>query len=268
MEGVAGISTVNQCARGSDDYPYYRRLMTAEADAAAAGAFDAGASDVLVSDGHGDMANLIPDLFDRRVRVLSGSPKPGSMMAGIDASFDVCFFVGFHARAGVEAAVRDHTINGATVHAVTVNGREWSESDINAAHAGSLGVPLGLVTGDDKICAHVAEHQPWARTVKVKDAVANAASASVHPERACELIRAAAAEAVRAPGSFQLFAPEPPYDLEIAFHLSAAADVAAELPGAERKDGRTVAYHAADMPTLQRAIRSLIVMGGTQSLRR
>jgi D-amino peptidase len=268
MEGVAGVSTVGHISRGSDDYPYYRRLMTEEASAAVAGAVDAGATEVLVNDGHGDMANLVPDLLHRGARLLHGSPKPGGMTAGLDGSFDACLFIGYHARAGELAAVRDHTINGAAVHSIIVNGREWSESDLNALHAGSVGVPLVLVSGDDKICAHVREHQPWARTVEVKRALGNAAAASVHPDVARELIRSGVAETLRAADGWRLFQPDPPFELSLRFHLSAAADAASRMPGAERVDGRTIRFTAADVETLLRGLGTLISLGGTQSLRR
>ena len=52
MEGVAAISAT--------DDPLGRRLMTAEVNAAVAGAFDAGATRVVVNDAHGGHNNLIP----------------------------------------------------------------------------------------------------------------------------------------------------------------------------------------------------------------
>jgi D-amino peptidase len=60
MEGIGGITTVRQTTRGTDDYEWARRLMTWETNAAAEGAFDAGASDVVVSDSHGDMGTSCP----------------------------------------------------------------------------------------------------------------------------------------------------------------------------------------------------------------
>src|SRR5437773_2479171 len=54
MEGVAGISTLRQVWRGSDDFPASRRLMTLEANAAIEGSFDGGATGVVVNDSNGD----------------------------------------------------------------------------------------------------------------------------------------------------------------------------------------------------------------------
>jgi D-amino peptidase len=102
----------------------------------------------------------------------------------------------------------------------------------------------------------------------VKEALANAAAASLHPEKARELIRSGASEALRERSGWKLFTPDAPFDLRIRFHLSASADVAVALPDAERVDGRTVGYRAPDVPALVRAIRALIALGSTQSLRR
>lgn len=164
MEGVAGISTGGHINRGSDDYPYYRRLMTEEASVAVAGPPRPGRPTGSSTTAMETWSTWSPTCWIQPRACSMGRPKPGGMMAGLDETFQACMFIGYHARAGETAAVRDHTINGAIVHSVSVNGREWAECDLNAAHAGSLDVPLVLVSGHDKICAHVREHQPWART--------------------------------------------------------------------------------------------------------
>src|SRR5213080_3764548 len=82
MEGVAGIAHLRQVWRGSDDYPACRVLMTKEANAAVAGAFDGGATGVVVNDSHGDMANLLAEKLDPRAELVLGSPKTLSMMQG------------------------------------------------------------------------------------------------------------------------------------------------------------------------------------------
>ena len=74
MEGIAGISTLQQVWRGSDDFPASRRLMTLEANAAVEGAFQGGASSVVVNDSHGDMYNLLPEELDPRAELLTQVP--------------------------------------------------------------------------------------------------------------------------------------------------------------------------------------------------
>ena len=53
MEGVAGVATLDQVARGGHGYPRAQQLMTNEANAAIAGAFEGGATEVLINDSHG-----------------------------------------------------------------------------------------------------------------------------------------------------------------------------------------------------------------------
>ena len=55
MEGVAGVSTwsVQASAKGRE-FGKFRELMTQEVNAAIAGAFEAGATEIVVGDSHGD----------------------------------------------------------------------------------------------------------------------------------------------------------------------------------------------------------------------
>src|SRR6266516_7384984 len=100
MEGVAGIAHLQQVMRGSGDFERSRMLMTLEANAAIAGAFDGGGTGVVVTDAHGDMYNLLAEDLDARAALVIGSPKvPGSMMQGFGPEFDVALFVGYHAAA-------------------------------------------------------------------------------------------------------------------------------------------------------------------------
>ncbi|CAN5230814.1 hypothetical protein BH20ACT24_BH20ACT24_14350 [soil metagenome] len=182
MEGIAGIAHGQQVSRGSDDYPESRRLMTEEANAAVAGAFEGGASSVVVNDSHGDMYNLLQEPLDARAELTLGSPKvPLSMMQGLGPEFGVALFVGYHAAAGTESAVLDHTYSGRTLHDVRVNGESFSEAELNAAVAGTFGVPVGLVTGDDKICEVASKRLPGVRTVAVKEATARRSPAASTP---------------------------------------------------------------------------------------
>src|SRR5438067_8447863 len=113
MEGIAGIAHIRQVMRGTDDYPRSRELMTEEANAAVAGAFDGGATRVVVNDSHGDMTNLLPDAMDHRAEFTLGSLKvPHSMMTGIGPGLGCALFIGDYAGAGTEGAVLDHKHSG------------------------------------------------------------------------------------------------------------------------------------------------------------
>ena len=58
IEGVAGVFHHEQVRAGNPEYERARLLMTHEANAAIAGAFDAGATEVLVNDSHGSFRNM------------------------------------------------------------------------------------------------------------------------------------------------------------------------------------------------------------------
>src|SRR6202048_4921500 len=148
MEGMAGIVHLQQVMRGMPEYERSCKLMTAETNAAIAGARRAGATRFVVNDSHGDMRNFVLDELDDGVEVISGADKPYSMGAGLDPRLELALFIGYHASVGTERAIMDHTYGGRTIYALRINGREQWEASLNAALAGSFGVRTGLITGD------------------------------------------------------------------------------------------------------------------------
>lgn len=256
MEGVAGISTREQCRRGASDYELGRRLMTGEANAAIAGAFDAGAARVVCNDAHADMANLLPEELDPRAEVILGSPKIGySMMEGVDAEFAVALFVGYHAGAGEPAAILAHTYSGASFYQVRLNDAPVTEAELNGLVAGAHGVPVGLVTGDHAICAIAEARLPGVRTAAVKRSFSFTVGSSMHPERAREVIRNAAAETVSHAGELAPFVKAGPFTLEVDLTDMRRAELCGLVPGSER-DGRTVRFSSSDHLEVFRCLRA------------
>src|ERR687894_664177 len=167
MEGTCGVVTWVQVmppevARHSeptslDEYTRTRQRMTAEVNAAVEGALAGGADEVIVNDSHDGMRNLLPDQLHPAVRFISGNDKPLGMMQGVDlADVGAVFYTGYHARAGTPAAPLAHTWTG-YVNDVRFNGISTGEYGINAVVAGHFGVPVTLVTGDEKAVAQVQE---------------------------------------------------------------------------------------------------------------
>jgi len=246
MEGVAGIVSNSQREPGSEDYQWGRRLMAGEANAAIAGAFEAGAREVLVNDSHNTMDNLQPHFLDPRAKLLSGSRKPLSMMEGISRRFDGALFIGYHARRGTPGAMMDHTYSERAVNTVRINGRFAGETHINGLVAGYFGVPLLLVSGDRALAREVRSIDPAIRSVVVKEAVTRYSAACDHPEVAREKIREGVKEALsasRRPKPLRLRAP---YRFEVAFIHTHMADLCLRIPGVKRKDGRTVVFRQED----------------------
>jgi D-amino peptidase len=100
IEGVGGVVRGEQSSRDNADYAHARKLMTAEVNSAIRGAFDGGATEVVVTDAHSIGLNLISDDVDERARLILGTPRRLGMMEGVDLGFDAAFFIGYHASAG------------------------------------------------------------------------------------------------------------------------------------------------------------------------
>jgi D-amino peptidase len=259
MEGVAGVVHEDQTdpiqARHAGEYNRFRRLMTNEANAAIAGAMEAGATGVAVNDSHWLMRNLLIEELHPTVELVSGSPKRLSMVEGIDLGFDAAMFIGYHARAGTQHAIIDHTYTS-RVYEARINGQAAGELALNAAMAGVYGVPVVLVSGDQALAAEArALLGDSIETVVVKEAVGRFAARSVTPIVACERIRAGATAALRR--KHQPFTVEAPIRLEVDFVVSQMADMAELVPGSTRVGGRTVSYTGDDYREVFRAWRAM-----------
>ena len=115
MEGITGVTTWDQVTPGHAEYARFRKQMTEDVNAAIRGAFDAGAEEVIVADGHWNGSNILVEELDPRARLNTGSPSPFSMMQGIDESVAGVMFIGYHARNGSPNAILDHTWSSRTV---------------------------------------------------------------------------------------------------------------------------------------------------------
>ena len=268
MEGIAGIAHLQQVMRESDEFERSRKLMTEEANAAVTGAFEGGASGVVVNDSHGDMYNLLPEDLDPRADVVLGSPKvPDSMMQGFGPEFGVALFIGYHAAAGTEAAVLDHTYAGRILYDVRVNGESWTEAELNAGLASLDAVPIGLITGDDKICAVASERLPGVRTVEVKQGMGRTVARSMHPSRARELIRAASADVVRGAADLKPYRLEGPFTLEVDVANTGVADLCSLAPGAVRTGPRTLRFETPDYREAYRCLLAFTYLGMSEAPR-
>ncbi|MEU9794578.1 M55 family metallopeptidase [Streptomyces sparsogenes] len=239
MEGVAGIATLDQIVRGGSGYPRAQELMTQEANAAIAGAFEGGATSVVVNDSHGTMDNLLHDRLDPRARLVFGAPKAQCMAEGLTDDCAVALFVGYHAPAGAPGVLA-HTFS-AYFGEVRIDGARVSEAEVNALYAASLGVPVGLVTGDDVIGAIASDVFAGATVVTVKEAHGFSATDTVAPSVAHRLVREGAAHAVAGAASLPRPAARTPLRLEVDMPSPVAAELSACIPGCTRTTDRTVA---------------------------
>jgi len=255
MEGVSGVVDFAQTSIKQKEYERARALMTGEVNAAIEGALAGGATEVLVNDAHGSMRNIVLEDLNPVAQLISGGPKPLSMMQGIDEGCDVALFVGYHAQAGSAFATLNHTFSG-RVHSVVMNGKPVGELGLNAALAGHFGVPVVLVTGDQTLVEEARSILPDVETVAVKQACGTRAARCLTPGTVHRLIKEAATRAVQRGGA--CFVMSSPITLRVGFQQSVHAEMAELVPGVRRLDGRTVEFTHEDMPTLYRAWRAMV----------
>ncbi len=261
MEGIAGVVADDHTERSGHDYELARRLMTLEANAAIEGAIEAGATGVLVADSHGTHRNLLPELLHPAAEVITGSPKPQSMMAGLDGSFAAALCVGYHSRAGIPG-VLDHTINDLIVADVQINGVPQGELGVNAGIAAYHGVPIVLATGDSSLARQAAELIPGIEVATVKEPLIRHAAKSLSPAAAQALIRDRARRGVERRGEIAPVQYAMPVTFSLRFTYTSMADLAEWMPGIERVDGLTIAYTSPDYVQAFHCIRGLILMAG------
>jgi D-amino peptidase len=261
MEGISGVTTWDQVTPGHFEYPRFRSIMTEDVNAAVRGAFDGGAKEVFVTDGHSYGSNILIEELDPRASLNTGSPSPLSMVQGVD-EVDGVIYVGYHARAGSPEAVLDHTWSSRTVANVWLNDILMGEYGLNAAVAGHFEVPVLMVTGDQTACAQTVELLGDLETVVVKHATGRYAAECLPPIVTQEMIQKAAGKAVgrlvkhKAPKPFVL---EEPILLSVEFFNSVMSDQAMRMPEAER-DGTCVSLSLPDMVAAYNAFRAMVTL--------
>ncbi len=263
MEGIWGVVHGNQCSSDSPEYQIARKWMVQDTNAVVQGLFEAGATEVVVNDSHGNMRNIIASELDPRAVLISGSPKPLSMMEGIDSSFAACIFVGYHARAGSFPAILDHTISGAAIYSIRVNGIEMPELGLNAAIAGYFNVPVIMLTGDSETCRQAQDLLGQSLVVvPVKEAVNRLAARNFARDKVLADLRDGARKALNSLKNVSVYKLQPPYHFEINLHNSQQAELGVLIPGVKRPAPRTLTFTSPDYLEGFRLMRALIALAG------
>ena len=258
MEGIGGVVTSEQLGPTGFEYAKFREYMTAEALAAIAGAREAGATEFVVADAHGNMQNLLIDRFPAGVTIVRGSPRPLMMMEGIDSTFSAAMFIGYHSATTNPQGVRAHTISSATFAAVKLNDRPMSESSINATIAGYFGVPVVMVSGDEQAVGEVQTFIGNVEGAVVKRSISFHAAAVMTPEASQALIRAKAKAAISRLKDFKPMPASGPFRLELSYKSYTPAEMMSYLPGTDRVDAHTIRFRAASIVDISRFLEFAI----------
>ncbi len=249
MEGITGVASADQLSPAGFEYQQAREWMTNEVLAAIQGAREAGATEFVVSDSHGNGESLLIDKFpnDVPVRIVRSFPRPLGMMEGIDSSFGAVIFIGYHASTSSTTGVRAHTQSSALLTRIALNGVSMSEAGINAAIAAQYGVPVVMITGDDAIVEDTKRRLGPIEGVAVKQAIGFHSAATLTPAAAEKLIRQQAKAALERRGQMKPYAVAAPITLEVSFKNYRPVELLGYLPGVERIESHTVRLVARDM---------------------
>lgn len=252
MEGIGGVVTGDQLGPTGFEYQRARQWMTDELLAAIQGVRDAGATEILVSDSHGNGQNLLIDQLPDDIQIVRSWPRPLMMMQGIDSSFDAALFIGYHASTANPEGVRAHTMSSATLTGVALNGKQMTEGGVNAAIAGHFGVPVVMISGDDAAVAEVQSVVGPMEGAVVKRHISFHSATTLTPKASQALVRAKAKAGVERRASFKPFVLQTPITLDVSFKNYRVAEILAYLPYVERADAHTIRFKGDNIVTISR----------------
>jgi D-amino peptidase len=228
--------------------------MTQEVVAACRAAIACGASEIVVTDGHGAAHNLLFDDLPDGVRLVRSWPRALVQMQGIeDGHYDAAILVGHHSNATSWAGILSHTFVGA-FRDVRLNGVSESETTLNALVAAHYGVPVVFTSGDDAYIAHCRERLPQIETVVTKRSLGLTAIDSLKPAAAQRLIADGVTRALQRIASIKPLPLPDRYELEIDFTDRSQPEMWEWLPWCERTGPFCVRWVLRDIVQVMKVI--------------
>jgi D-amino peptidase len=247
MEGIGGVVTEQQLGPQGFEYGRFREFMTAEVNAAIEGALAGGATQIVISDSHGNGQNLLIEKLPREVLIVRSWPRPLGMMQGIDETFAGAIFIGYHTGTTNLQGVRAHTLSSARLTDVRLKGVSVSEAGLNAAIAGHFNVPIIMVSGDDAVVKETTALLGNIEGAVVKWASGFHSAKTMTPTAACDLIRDRAQKAVRRIRDFKPYKLNAPIELNVSFKNYRPSEVLSYLSIVERTDAHTIRFVGKDI---------------------
>lgn len=248
MEGVVGVVTGDQLVPQGFEYERFRGFMTDEVNAAIEAAFSGGATEIVVSDSHGNGENLLIErLPAANVTLVRSWPRPLMMMQGIDETFAGAIFIGYHTGTTNPAGVRAHTMSSATFADIRLNGISMPEAGINAAIAGHFDVPVIMVSGDDATVEETSLLLGDVEGAIVKWNYGFHSARTMMPATARDLIGEKVGNAMARINDFKPYKLSSPITLDVRFKNYRPSEVLSYLPFVERTDAHSIQITADNM---------------------
>lgn len=248
MEGLTDVTT-GGTTFGSDAYADARLSLAADVNAAIEGLLQAGAGEVVLTDGHGS-GNPEPDYPLERLpagaRHEVREQPYDPYLAVLDDDYSAVVAIGMHGGSGGGGFLA-HTM---LAHARWIaNGFDMNESMILAAIAAQSGVPLILVTGDDVLKNEIERYSPKTRYVTVKVAKSYGSAEARPRAQVSNEIESAAS------GAFRALETIPPWraltdrsiDNEFGYRTQAQTQLASLYPHATVLNDKAVGFRTGDL---------------------
>jgi D-amino peptidase len=278
MEGVSGATSVRHTNFGANpEYEEARRSLTADVNAAIAGLKAAGATEIIVVDGHGSGNTESPDVLEAELlppaKMISRDRPFDIYMDSYDQSVDAVVAVAMHAGAGNPAGFLSHTYTIEDVQ-YRVNGAPFNETMILAMGAARFGIPVIMVSGDDELEKEVRRDLPWVKYASGKHAAGRARAEPFARDEVSRRIERAAREALFALNTARLPDTVPgPFRFALTFQDESQAQAVSRLQGAELlADSVSVQIRAGDFEegyrTSLRLISTAGLVGRLQAMQR
>ena len=247
IEGIWGMAAQQGARKDTPAYIHARENMINETNLVIEQLAKNGVENILVSDSHGSMDNLIPSKLNPRASFIVGNAdyRALGMMEGIDSSFDGCMFIGYHAREGTIGAVLNHTMSSRYIYKIELNGIEAGETMLNAHLASYYNVPLLLVAGDDKyIEQSQGEFNDELITVETKKAINRELALSIPYDKLKQEYEFKIKQALNSKGV--LLNKKDKYEIKITFFTEDLAGFVASIPTVTRIDNKTISIDGSD----------------------
>ncbi|MBT3379111.1 MAG: hypothetical protein HN742_36100 [Lentisphaerae bacterium] len=211
FEGVAGFVIRDNQDRNIpvnlDRTRRFMKIATAEVSAAAMGAFDAGADEVVIWDSHGQGNTLLVEELPEQAQLITGQCGQGPWLPFFKGT-DVGMYIGGHAMTGTAHAVTPHTL-------LEVNGKEYGEVGMFILECGSRNVPVVFVSGDSAVQREVRPLVPDSEFVVTKDAAGPSIAKTITPALSVKLIREASRRGVKRQSQIEPCCLEAPFTFRV-----------------------------------------------------
>ncbi|WP_367569468.1 M55 family metallopeptidase [Lacrimispora sp.] len=263
IEGISGITAINQVLPGERDYERSRELMTQEVNAAIEGAIEIGATEIVVNDLHGAGTNILIESLNSKAQLIMGPSHKGAMLEGLDSSFDAAIFIGYHSRMNT-SGVLSHSFHGGVISDININGKDVGEFYMNACVAGHFNVPVVLVSGDNILEQEVKDVNSPIETVVVKISYGRYAAKCLASSVAFEKIKEKSKVALINARNIDPVKIQGPLEMRVTFLNSGQAESASIIPGTELISPNIVLYSGKTIIDIYRALTAMIKIANSK----